>query len=90
MKAKTQMYAQQRPSLEELIRSSVVQGFLLAIMWCLAVKHAYLHKEAVMAHNQVLAAAAMSAVPLPPLESIAAGNIEDPPRLRPANDAGTA
>ncbi|KDO29245.1 hypothetical protein SPRG_19911 [Saprolegnia parasitica CBS 223.65] len=81
VKAKTQMYAQQKPSLDELIRSSIIQTFLLAIMWCWAVRHAVLHKEEVGHHNAILAAAAMSAVPLPPLESIAAGNIEDRPAM---------
>ncbi|OQR86411.1 ubiquitin family protein [Achlya hypogyna] len=97
VKAKTQMYAQQKPSLDELIRSSIIQTFLLAIMWCWAVRHAVIHKEEVAHHNSILAAAAMSAVPLPPLESIAAGNIEDRPAMvrstavpRAADDAGEA
>ncbi|OQR92840.1 regulator of chromosome condensation (RCC1) [Thraustotheca clavata] len=81
VKAKTQMYAQQKPTLDELIRSSIIQTFLLAIMWCWAVRHAIIHKEEVTHHNAILAAAAMNAVPLPPLESIAAGNIEDRPAM---------
>ncbi|RHY91244.1 hypothetical protein DYB35_001640 [Aphanomyces astaci] len=62
--------AQSQPSLDEMVRSYVVQTFLLALMFLWAVKHAQGHRDELAAYNETVVAAAMSAVPLPPLDAL--------------------
>ncbi|KAF0682696.1 Aste57867_25214 [Aphanomyces stellatus] len=69
-KARQAMFgAQPQPSLDEMVRSYIVQTFILGLMFVWAVKHGLSHRDELASYNETLAAAAMNAVPLPPMET---------------------
>ncbi|ETW01760.1 hypothetical protein H310_06360 [Aphanomyces invadans] len=86
-KARSRTYAaQSQPSLDEMVRSYIVQTFLLALMFVWAVKHAQSHRDELAVYNETLVAAAMSAVPLPPLDAIERSHqATAPPATQPTN-----
>ncbi|CAK4084311.1 unnamed protein product [Aphanomyces euteiches] len=76
-KARAYMFSSQQPqpTLDEMVRSYIVQTFVLAMVFVWAVKHGLNHRDELASYNETLAAAAMNAVPLPPMETFERANI---------------